>query len=73
MPDLPPLPADRRIDRSKIENYLLHPINSRGKAAFFQAFGFSLASCEDLRDALLAHAASGQLTQAVRTGRLDQV
>jgi hypothetical protein len=40
MPDLPP---DRCVDRSKIEDYLLHPINGRGKAAFFEAYGFSLA------------------------------
>lgn len=65
MPNLPPLPPDRNIDRSKIEDYLLHPINGRGKAAFFDAYGFSLALWEDLRVALLTHAASGHLTHAV--------
>lgn len=39
MPNLPPLPLNRRVDRSKIENYLLHPINGRGKSAFFEAYG----------------------------------
>jgi hypothetical protein len=65
MPNPPLLPPNRHIDRSKIEGYLLHPINGRGKAAFFQAFGFSLARWEALRDALLDHAASGHLSEAV--------
>lgn len=65
MPKLPPLPTDRRVDRSKVEDYLLHPVKGRGKAAFFQSWGFSLAQWEDLRGALLEHAASGQLTHAV--------
>ena len=65
MPNPPPLPPDRRINRSKIEDYLLHPINGRGKAAFFQAYGFSLAAWEALRDALLEHAETGHLTESV--------
>ena len=65
MPNLPPLPLERRIDRSKIEDYLLHPIKGRGKAAFFEAYGFSLARWDELRSALLEHAASGRLTDAV--------
>ena len=59
------LPDIRRIDRSKIDGYLLHPINGRGKAAFFQAYGFALVRWEELRDALLDHAATGQLQQVV--------
>lgn len=54
--DPPTLPDTRRVDRSKIDEYLLHPVNGRGKAAFFQAFGFSLVRWEELRDALLEHA-----------------
>ena len=65
MPNLPSLPPDRRIERNKIEGYLLHPINGRGKAAFFEACGFSPARWEELRDAVLEHAASGDLTEAV--------
>ena len=65
MPNLSLLPPDRRIDRNKIEGYLLHPINGRGKAAFFAAYGFSLARWDVLRDALLEHAALGRLTNAV--------
>ncbi|MCU0922609.1 MAG: hypothetical protein MUF08_10840 [Burkholderiaceae bacterium] len=52
----PTLPDTRRVDRSKIDEYLLHPVNGRGKAAFFQVFGFSLERWEELRDALLEHA-----------------
>lgn len=37
------LPPVRRVDRNKVEEYLLHPIKGRGKAAFFEAFGFSIA------------------------------
>ena len=48
MPDLPP---NRVVDRSKIESYLLHRINGRGKAAFFEAYGFSLARWDELRSA----------------------
>jgi hypothetical protein len=65
MPNLPSLPPDCRIDRSKIEDYLLHPINGRGKAAFFESFGFTLARPDKLHAALLDHAASGRVTEAV--------
>jgi len=40
------LPDARRIDRSKVDEYLLHPINGRGKAAFFLAYGFTLPRWE---------------------------
>ena len=43
MATLPPLPPDRRVNRNKIEGYLLHPVNGRGRAAFFEAYAFSLA------------------------------
>lgn len=52
------LPEARRIDRSKVEDYLLHPVNGRGKAAFFQAYGFALERWEELQEALLEHAAA---------------
>ena len=58
------LPGARRIDRSKIDESLLHPINGRGKAAYFQAYGFTLPRWEELRDALLDHAQAG-VAQAV--------
>ena len=50
---MPNLPPHRRVDRSKIEEYLLHPINGRGKAAFFEAYGFSRSRWDELRRALL--------------------
>jgi hypothetical protein len=62
---MPELPPDRYVDRSKIEDYLLHPINGRGKAAFFEAYGFSLARWDELHSALLEHAASGRLAELV--------
>lgn len=65
VPILPPLPLNRRIDRSKIDDYLLHPINGRGKATFFEAFGFSLTESDVLRNALLEHAMLGRLTDVV--------
>lgn len=66
MPALSTLPEDRHIDRSKMDDYLLHPVKGRGKAAFFQAFGFALGRWEELRDALLDQAAAGTvLSEAV--------
>jgi len=61
----PLLPPDRHVERSKIEDYLLHPVKGRGKAAFFEAFGFSLADWQGLRDALLEHADTHPVTEAV--------
>jgi hypothetical protein len=65
MPALPTLPADRRIDREKIEGYLLHPIKSRGKSAFFLAYGFVTERWQELHDALLAQAAAGSVLEVV--------
>ena len=65
MSDSPTLPTLRRVDRNKIEDYLLHPINGRGKAAFFEVYGFTLVRWEALRDALLEHASTGRLSEAL--------
>ncbi len=65
MSNPPALPGDRYVDRAKIEAYLLHPVASRGKAAFFEAYGFTRLRWEQLRDALLEHAAVGRLDEAV--------
>jgi len=59
------LPTMRRIDRCKIDGYLLHPINGRGKSAFFEAYGFALVRWEALRDALLDHALTGLVQEVV--------
>ncbi len=65
MPTSPALPNTRRIDRSKIDGYLLHPTNSRGKAAFFLAYGFAPERWEELRDALIEHAATWPVAEVV--------
>ena len=52
------LAIERQIEKAKLVDYLLHPANSRGKAAFFIRHGFTPASWEQLRDALLEHAAN---------------
>ena len=50
------------VEERKIVGYLLAEENSGGKAAFFSAFGFSFARWEMLRDALLAHAVTHEVT-----------
>jgi hypothetical protein len=65
MPTSSSLPTPRRIDRSKIDEYLLHPINGRGKAAFFQAYGFARDRWEELRDALVEHGAAWPVGEVV--------
>lgn len=65
MPTQPTLPADRRIDRSKIDDYLLHPVKGRGKAAFFEAYGFARDRWQELHDALLDQCAMGRLMDVV--------
>jgi hypothetical protein len=62
---MPALPADRRIDRNKIDDYLLHPVKGRGKAAFFHAYGFTAERWHEMRDALLAQAAAGAVLEVV--------
>ena len=59
------LPDIRRVERRKIDEYLLHPINSRGKASFFQAHGFALVRWEALRDALIEHASAWPVAEVV--------
>jgi hypothetical protein len=65
MTTVPVLPDSRHIDRGKIDEYLLHPIKSRGKATFFQAYGFSLVQWQELRDALIEHAAAWPVAEVV--------
>ena len=48
---------DRRVSAA--------PINGRGKAAFFEAYGFSRARWDELHRALLDHAAKGRVSDAV--------
>ena len=65
MPATPTLPAQRHIDRNKIDDYLLHPVKGRGKAAFFEAFGFARGRWQELDGALLDRAAAGLLLDVV--------
>jgi hypothetical protein len=53
------------VEERKVRDYLLSEGRSEGKAAFFVAFGFSLTQWELLRDALLLHAASYEVTLMV--------
>ena len=61
----PTLPDIRRVDRSKIDEYLLHPTNGRVKAAFFQGYGVALERWEELRDALIEHAQAWPVAELV--------
>jgi hypothetical protein len=57
------------VDPQKITDYLLvagHPAG-RAKAAFFQRFGFEIATWQTLRDALLEHGASAPVITAIDT------
>lgn len=64
-PALPTFPVLRRVDRHKVVDYLLHPTNGRGKAAFFEAYGFALERWEELRDALVEHATAWPVAEVV--------
>ena len=64
---IPPLPTERQIERAKLVEYLLHPVNSRGKWAHFHRYGFSQANWMALFDALLEHAQSHAVTSVVAT------
>ncbi len=51
-----PLPKERHIDKSKLVEYLLHPVNSRGKLGLFSRYGFNQQNWMELHDSLLSHA-----------------
>ncbi len=62
-----PLPTERQIDKSKLVDYLLHPVNSRGKLGHFSRYGFSQANWEALRESLLEHAQTWPVSTVVAT------
>ena len=62
-----PLPKGRQIDKSKLVDYLLHPVNSQGKFGHFSRYGFSQENWEELRRSLLEHAQSWPVTVMVAT------
>ena len=57
------LPPIRRIDRDKVEGYLLHPVKAHGKAQFFERFGFDRSRWHEFRTALLEHATGGTVIE----------
>jgi len=59
------LPQERRIDQAKVVEYLLHPVKGHGKAHLFYKIGFTMLGWKLLRDALLVHADSVPVTEAV--------
>jgi hypothetical protein len=62
-----PNAAAARVDRAKIVDYLLDPARSRGKAAFFRRFGFSPEHWTVMRDALVRHGSTGELSSTMVT------
>src|SRR4051794_39366453 len=57
------------IDESKITEYLLsdsHP-TGRSKAAYFRQFGFQASSWRILRDALVGHLETSEITSVVKS------
>lgn len=61
------LPEERTIAKSKLVDYLLHPVNGRGKLGFFGRYGFCQAEWEFLRNVLLAHAQECPVTSTIAT------
>ena len=60
-----PLPKERHIEKSKLVEYLLHPVNSRGKLGHFSRYGFNQGNWEGLRDSLLRHAQENLVSAVV--------
>jgi hypothetical protein len=56
-----------RIDKQKIVDYLLNREKSRGKAAFFIAFGFDMVNWEVLAKALKEQAEVGTVSEPVES------
>jgi hypothetical protein len=62
-----PRAEDAQIDRQKVIGYLLNAARSRGKAAFFQHFGFAAAEWEVLANALRRHGSTHSLASSVES------
>jgi len=58
-----------RVDRVKIESYLLCPTHPDGaaKAQFFRRFGFKLENWKELADALRVHGESHTVAEVVES------
>jgi len=59
------LPQERRIDQTKLVEYLLHPEKGHGKAHLFYTLGFTMLEWESLYDALMVHAEAMPVIEAV--------
>jgi hypothetical protein len=62
-----PLPSERQIDRTKLVDYLLHPVNGKGKAGLFSRYGFTQANWDKLHDSLIEHARNWPVSNIVAT------
>lgn len=60
-----PLPKERHIETSKLVEYLLHPVNSRGKLGLFSRYGFHQGNWETFRNSLLRHAQDNLVSDVV--------
>ena len=58
-----------RVEREKIEGYLLSTISPRGrsKAVFFLSFGFSMEHWQDFAEALRGHGVTHEAVKVVET------
>jgi len=55
MIEILPNPEMLVVEQAKVINYLLNPVNSRGKAAFFLKLGFTTADWQTFSDRLKQH------------------
>ncbi len=55
------------VEKSKITDYLLSEEKSGGKSAFYMAFGFEREDWLTLKEALLQHASSHEITHSSET------
>ena len=62
------LPQERRIDRTKLVEYLLHPVKGHGKAHLFYTHNLAVVTMpewQSLYDALMVHAEAMPVIEAV--------
>jgi hypothetical protein len=55
------------VEKAKITDYLLSEEKSGGKSAFYMAFGFTLADWVILKEALIQHASTHEVTRSSET------
>ena len=62
MTDKLPNPEMLVVEQAKVVDYLLNPLNSRGKAAFFLKLGFTSADWQGFADRLKQHGRENPVT-----------